>query len=462
LQACDPVAFLLARSIPDTVYFYLAYRRSGDIEMIPRYTGRIMGAIWTDENKFRTWLKIEILACEAMQKLRMIPLADLKRIQARANFNVKRILRIEAKVNHDVIAFLTNVAEYVGPSARYIHRGLTSSDILDTSLAVQMVQAVDILIKDVKGVRKAAAAKARKYKFTPMMGRSHGVHAEPITFGLKMALMYNEFGRALERLQAARRIIAVGQLSGAVGTHAHLDPFVEKYVCTKLGLKPAAISTQVLQRDRHAEYMAALALVGASVDRWATEFRHLQRTEVREVEEFFGSEQKGSSAMPHKKNPITGEKLSGLSRLLRGNMVAAMENVALWHERDISHSSVERIIMPDSTIALDHMLTQLDKLVTNMKVNPERMMYNLNLTHGLVHSQQVLLMLIDKGFSRETAYKMVQRHAMKSWETGEDFRKLIEADAEIMTKIRPKDLDRVFDLKVHFKDVNRTFNAVGL
>lgn len=430
--------------------------------MIARYTGREMGAIWTDENKFRTWLKIEILACEAMNRLGMVPAADLKRIQTRADFNVKKIDRIEAKVNHDVIAFLTNVAEYVGPSARYIHRGLTSSDILDTSLAVQMVQAIDILIKDVKAVRKAAAAKARKYKFTPMMGRSHGIHAEPITFGLKMALMYDEFGRALERLNAARKTISVGQLSGAVGTHAHLDPFVEKYVCRKLGLRPAAISTQILQRDRHAEYMAVLALVGASVDRWATEFRHLQRTEVREVEEFFGSEQKGSSAMPHKKNPITGEKLSGLSRLLRGNMVAAMENVALWHERDISHSSVERIILPDSTIALDHMLRQLDRLVSNMKVYPKRMMYNLNLTRGLVHSQQVLLMLTDVGFSRELAYRMVQRHAMKSWETGGDFRTLIESDPEIMTKVKAKDLDRVFDLKVHFKDVNRTFKAVGL
>ncbi|OGV67254.1 MAG: adenylosuccinate lyase [Lentisphaerae bacterium RIFOXYA12_FULL_48_11] len=430
--------------------------------MIPRYTGKEIGTIWTDENKFRTWLRIEILACEAMNKLGMVPTADLKRIQTRSNFNVKRIDRIEAKVNHDVIAFLTNVAEYVGPSARYIHRGLTSSDILDTSLAVQMVQAIDILIRDVKAVRAAVAVKARKYKFTPMMGRSHGVHAEPITFGLKMALMHDEFGRALARLQAARQTIAVGQLSGAVGTHAHLDPFVEKYVCRKLGLKPAAISTQILQRDRHAHYITALALVGASVDRWATEFRHLQRTEVHEMEEFFGSEQKGSSAMPHKKNPITGEKLSGLSRLLRGNMVAAMENVALWHERDISHSSVERIIVPDSTIALDHMLRQLDRLVTNMKVYPKRMMQNLNMTHGLVHSQQVLLMLTDKGFSRETAYRMVQRHAMESWETGTEFRKLIEADPEIMHKIKPKDLNRVFDLNVHFKDVNRTFKAVGL
>ena len=430
--------------------------------MIPRYTGKAMGAIWEDENKFRIWLDIEILACEAMNKLGLVPAKDLATIRKKADFNVKRILKIEAKVNHDVIAFLTNVAEYVGPSARFIHRGLTSSDILDTALAVQMVQAADILIQDVKAVRRAAAAKARQYKLTPMMGRSHGVHAEPITFGLKMALMYDEFGRALQRLEEARETIRVGQLSGAVGTHAHLDPFVESYVCRRLGLAPAAISTQVLQRDRHAHYVAALALVGSSVDRWATEFRHLQRTEVHEVEEFFGKEQKGSSAMPHKKNPITGEKLSGLARVLRGNAVAALENVALWHERDISHSSVERIIMPDSTIALDHMLTNLQKLVRGMRVFPKRMLANLNSTHGLIHSQQVLLMLTDKGFSRDLAYRMVQRHAMKAWETSQDLRALIEADPEIMQKVTRKDLDKVFDLGVHFKDVNRTFKAVGL
>ncbi|MDA0576638.1 MAG: adenylosuccinate lyase [Verrucomicrobia bacterium] len=430
--------------------------------MIPRYTGRAMGALWTDENKYRTWLQVEILACEAMHKRGRVPAADLARIRKRANFNVKRIEKIEAKVNHDVIAFLTNVAEYVGPSARYIHRGLTSSDVLDTGLAVQMVQAVDMLIADVKAVRVAAATQARKHKFTPMIGRSHGIHAEPITFGLKMALCYDEFGRALGRLAAARKTIAVGQLSGAVGTHAHLEPFVEAYVCKRLGLRPAAISTQILQRDRHAEYMGALALVGASVERWAQEFRHLQRTEVREVEEFFGAAQKGSSAMPHKKNPITGEKLCGLARVLRGNLVAAVENVALWHERDISHSSVERIIVPDSTIALDHMLTNLEKLIRNLRVYPKRMQANLDMTHGLIHSQQVLLMLTDKGFSREAAYRLVQRHAMRAWEEDRDLRGLIEADPKIMAKVSAKDLNKVFDLQVHFKDVNRTFRAVGL
>lgn len=430
--------------------------------MIARYTRPEMGAIWMDENKFGIWLQIEILACEAMHKLGMVPAADLARIRKRAAFDVPRILEIEAKVKHDVIAFLTNVGEHVGPSARFIHRGLTSSDILDTALAVQMTQAVDILIRDVKDVRRAAAAKARKYKFTPMMGRSHGIHAEPITFGLKMALMYDEFGRAQRRLEQARDVIAVGQLSGAVGTHAHLDPFVEAYVCRKLRLRPAAISTQILQRDRHAEYMAALALVGASVDRWATELRHLQRTEVHEVEEFFGAEQKGSSAMPHKKNPITGEKLCGLARLLRGNLVAALENVALWHERDISHSSVERVILPDSTIALDHMLTEFRELVHNLRVFPKRMMENLRMTHGLIHSQQVLLQLTDKGFARNDAYRLVQKHAMQSWETGADLKALLLADPEIATRLSTKDIESVFDLKVHFKDVNRTFRAVGL
>lgn len=430
--------------------------------MIPRYTGKRMGAIWTDENKYAVWLTIEVLACEAMNKLGMVPAADLKNIQTLAKFDVKGIEKIEARVNHDVIAFLTNVAKYVGPSSRFIHRGLTSSDILDTALAVQMVQAVDILIDDVKAVRKAAAAKAKKYKFTPMIGRSHGVHAEPITFGLKMALMYDEFGRALKRLEEARATVAVGQLSGAVGTHAHLDPYVESYVCRKLGLKAATISTQVLQRDRHAHYSAALALVGCSVDRWATEFRHLQRTEVHEIEEFFGEEQKGSSAMPHKKNPITGEKLSGLARILRGNALAAMENVPLWHERDISHSSVERIIMPDSTIALDHMLTNLTRLVSMMRVFPKQMQVNLDLTHGLIHSQQVLLLLTDGGFTRDDAYKLVQTHAMASWESGRPLKTLVMADPAITAKIPARRLEKVFDVSTHFKDVNRTFRALGL
>lgn len=430
--------------------------------MIPRYTEKEMGAIWTDEKKYATWLKVEILACEAMNKQGLVPDADLQRIKKRAKFDVGRIDEIESEVKHDVIAFLTNVAEYVGPSSRYIHRGLTSSDILDTSLSVLMVEAIDILIKDVKEVRKAAAVKARKYKHTPMIGRSHGIHAEPVTFGLKMALMYDEFGRALERLERAKKAVSVGQLSGAVGTHAHLDPSVEKYVCAKLKLKPATVSTQVLQRDRHAEYMAAVAVAGASVEKWAQEFRHLQRTEVHEVEEFFGSSQKGSSAMPHKKNPITGEKLTGLARLIRGNLVAALENVALWHERDISHSSVERIILPDSTIALDHMLRKLSVIIRKLRVFPKRMMQNLNMTRGLIHSQQLLLALTDKGVSREDAYTMVQSNAMKAWKNDMDFRVLVEQDDRITSKLTVKDLDEVFDLQKHFKHVDKKFKALGL
>ncbi|MEI6807762.1 MAG: adenylosuccinate lyase [bacterium] len=430
--------------------------------MIPRYTGPEMGAVWTDENKYRTWLRIELLACEAMHGLKMIPNADLSRIKKHARFDVNRINQIEDKVHHDVIAFLTNVAENVGPSSRYIHHGLTSSDILDTSLSVLMVQAADLMMKDLNDVLKAAAAAARQFKYTPMIGRTHGVHAEPITFGLKMALMYDEFRRAKTRLAAARDIIAVGKLSGAVGTHAHLSPKVEQYVCRKLHLKPATISTQILQRDRHAEYMCTIALVGASIERWAVEFRHLQRTEVMEVEEGFGSEQKGSSAMPHKKNPITAEKLCGLARLLRGNCLAALENVALWHERDISHSSVERVIIPDSTIALDHMLRELAKLVRKMKVHPERMQANLDLTQGLTSSQQVLLMLTKKGIERERAYRIVQRSAMKAWETRTSFRALVEADPEIGGSVTAADLDRAFDQSMHFKDVDRVFKSLGL
>ncbi len=430
--------------------------------MVPRYTRPEMGAIWSDENKYRTWLKVEVLACEAMNRLGQIPDADLKRIQKRADFSVQRIAEIEAEVDHDVIAFLTNVAEHVGPSARFIHKGLTSSDVLDTALAVQMVQAADILIADVKNVRKAAAAQARQHKHTPMIGRTHGIHAEPLTFGLKMALMVDEFGRALERLERAREIVRVGQLSGAVGTHAHQNPSVETYVCRKLKLTPATLSTQVLQRDRHAEYVTALALVATSVERWAQEFRHLQRTEVHEVEEFFGKGQKGSSAMPHKKNPIIGERLCGMARLVRGYALAAMENVPLWHERDISHSSAERVLLPDATIALDYMLAKLEHLVKTLRVFPKRMKVNLDMTHGLIHSQQVLLALTEKGVSREDAYRWVQRNAMRAWEKGEDFKALLAADEEVAGALKKKDLDKLFDLKTHFRNVDKTFKKLGL
>ena len=430
--------------------------------MIPRYTRPQMAAIWEDENKFSIWMRIEILACEAMNRLGVVPSADLKRIQKKAAFSVARINEIEDEVQHDVIAFLTNVAEHVGPSSRFIHKGMTSSDVIDTALAVQMVEAADLLIAGVEAVRKAAGEQAIKHKFTPMIGRSHGIHAEPITFGLKMALMYDEFGRALDRLKHAREIVRVGQLSGAVGTHAHLDPFVEKYVCEKLGLQPAAISTQILQRDRHADYMNALAMVACSIDRWATEFRHLQRTEVRETEEYFSETQKGSSAMPHKRNPIIGERLSGMARLIRGYAVTAMENVALWHERDISHSSAERVILPDGTIALDYMLHKLEYLVRTLRVNKDRMQANLELTRGLIHSQQVLLMLTEKGVSRELGYRIVQRNAMAAWEGKGNLKDLLAADADVQQHVTAKDLDKVFDLSVHFRDVERTFKAVGL
>ena len=430
--------------------------------MIERYTRPEMGALWTDERKFQTWLAVELAACEALAKAGRIPRKDWALIRRKAAFDVKRIRIIEAEVRHDVIAFLTNVAETVGPAARHVHKGLTSSDVVDTALSVHLVQAADLLIAGAERVRAAAAKQAVKHAFTPMIGRSHGIHAEPTTFGLKMALMYDEFGRALARLRTARETVRVGKLSGAVGTHAHLDPKIEAAVCRKLGLRPAAISTQILQRDRHAEYAAALALVGTSVERWAQEFRHLQRTEVREVEEFFGQGQKGSSAMPHKKNPVVGEQLCGLARVLRGYAATALENVPLWHERDISHSSAERIILPDATILLDYMLDKLAALVAGMKVDAGRMRANLDLTHGLIHSQQVLLLLVEKGAPREDAYRWVQRNAMEAWKTGQPLLELVAADADIVRRATRRELAACFDLKRHFRDVKRTFRAVGL
>src|SRR5580693_6898923 len=361
--------------------------------------------IWGDERKFSIWLEIESLACEAMAQLGLIPEADAKAIPDRGKFSVSEIFEIEKRTNHDLIAFLENVASYVGPEARWMHQGLTSSDILDTALAVQLVRSCDILLEDVAKLRNVIAAQARHYKMTPMIGRSHGVHAEPITFGLKMALMYDEFGRAEERLAQTRERIRVGKISGAVGTHAHVDPRVERAVCEKLGLKSATLSTQIVQRDRHAEFMTTLAVIASSIDRWATEFRHLQRTEVLEVEEQFGEGQKGSSAMPHKRNPITSERLSGLARVIRGNALVALENVALWHERDISHSSAERIILPDSCILMDFMLNDLRNLVEKLQVYPERMAENLALTKGLYFSQSILLALTRAGAERKSAYE---------------------------------------------------------
>ncbi|HRX07033.1 MAG TPA: adenylosuccinate lyase [Kiritimatiellia bacterium] len=430
--------------------------------MIERYSRPEMAALWTDEHKFATWLKVELAACEAMAAAGLIPRRDWAAIRRKASFDVARIRRIEAEVRHDVIAFLTAVAERVGPAARHIHKGLTSSDVVDTALAVNLVAAADLLLAGVRKVRAAAAAQARKHAFTPMIGRSHGIHAEPTTFGLKMALMFDEFGRVERRLKAARETVRVGKLSGAVGTHAHLDQKIERAVCRKLGLEPAAISTQILQRDRHAEFVAALALAGASVERWAQEFRHLQRTEVREVEEFFGRGQKGSSAMPHKKNPVIGEQLCGLARVLRGYAVTAMENVALWHERDISHSSAERIILPDAAMLLDYLFDRLAALVKGLKVDAARMRANLDLTRGLIHSQQVLLRLVEKGAPREDAYRWVQRNAMASWKSGTPLLELVAADPDIARRVSRRELADCFDLKRHLRDVKRTFRAVGL
>jgi adenylosuccinate lyase len=421
-----------------------------------------MRQLWSDERKFQIWLEIETLACEAMAELGQIPKEDAAEIRKKSRFSIPEIAEIEKRTNHDVIAFLENVAASVGPAARWMHQGLTSSDILDTTLAVQLTEACGILAEDLAALRAAIAAQARRYKMTPMIGRSHGIHAEPITFGLKLALMFDEFGRAEERLAQTKERIRVGKLSGAVGTHAHLDPAIEQKVCERLWLKAAKISTQIIQRDRHAEFGATLALIAASIDRWATEFRHLQRTEVLEVEEFFAEGQKGSSAMPHKRNPITGERLSGLARVLRGNAVVGLENVALWHERDISHSSAERIVLPDSSILLDYMLAKLTELVEGLQVYPERMKQNLESTKGLYFSQSVLLALTRKGAERKSAYEAVQRAAMKTWKGSESFAQNSKREPEITARLSESEIDALCSLDVHLRHVDETFRAVGL
>ena len=421
-----------------------------------------MRQIWSDERKYQIWLEIEVLACEAMAELGQIPKQDAAEIRKKARFSIPEILEIEKRTNHDVIAFLENVAASVGPAARWIHQGLTSSDILDTTLSVQLSESINILAEDLKQVRSVIAAQARRYKMAPMIGRSHGVHAEPITFGLKMALMFDEFGRAEERLAQMRERVRVGKISGAVGTHAHVDPKVERAVCEKLGLKPATLSTQIVQRDRHAEFVTTLAVIASSIDRWATEFRHLQRTEVLEVEEYFGEGQKGSSAMPHKRNPITSERLSGLARVIRGNAVVALENVALWHERDISHSSAERIILPDSCILMDFMLNDLKNLVERLQVYPERMEQNLALTKGLYNSQSILLALTRAGAERKTAYEAVQRAAMKTWKGEGNFAENVKKEPEITEKIPANEIDRLCSLDPHLRHVDETFKALGL
>jgi len=430
--------------------------------VIERYSRPQMQQIWSDERKFQIWLEIELLACEAMAEAGLIPKADAVEIRKHARFSIPEIAEIEKRTNHDVIAFLENVAESVGPAARWIHQGLTSSDILDTTLAVQLTESTAVLLADLEALRETIANQARRFKMTPMIGRSHGVHAEPITFGLKLALMFDEFGRAHERLTQTRERIRVGKISGAVGTHAHVDPAVEQSVCQRLGLKPATLSTQIVQRDRHAEFMTTLAVIASSIDRWATEFRHLQRTEVLEVEEFFGEGQKGSSAMPHKRNPILNERLSGLARVIRGNSLVALENVALWHERDISHSSAERIILPDSCILLDYMLKKLNDVVEKLQVYPERMEHNLALTKGLFFSQSVLLALTRAGVERKSAYEAVQRAAMKTWKGDGTFAENAKQESQIAAKLSSTEIDRLCSLDIHFKNVDATFKALGL
>lgn len=421
-----------------------------------------MRALWSDQRKLELWLEIEILACEGMAEIGIIPREDAEIIRQKGAFSQEAIAEIEKRTNHDVIAFLENVASYVGEPARWIHRGLTSSDLLDTTLAVQMKESIDLFLRDIELLQEAIAKRAKEHAFTPTMGRSHGIHAEPITFGLKLGVMYDEFSRAKERLLEMRERVSIGMLSGAVGTHAHLDPRIEAYVCQRLGLKPAALSTQILQRDRHAEFMTTVALVGCSIDRWATEFRHLQRTEVLEVEEYFSEGQKGSSAMPHKRNPITGERLCGLARILRGNAMAAMENVALWHERDISHSSVERIIMPDSSSLLDYMLHLLTTLVAGLQIYPENMARNINLTHGLYGSQSVLLALTDRGMARQTAYEAVQRAAMRTWRERSAFSSSLCEEPEVTALLLKDEIEEICSPQKHFAHVAEKLRGVGI
>jgi adenylosuccinate lyase len=444
--------------------------------MITRYSRNPMRSIWSDENKISLWLEIELFALEALAKEGVVPHRDFTKIKIRceplfADLGklIERQNELEKTLNHDVIGFTTAVAEKINDNAsRWFHFGLTSSDIVDTAFAVQMVQSADILIADVKKLLPVIARRAKEYQMTPCIGRSHGIHGEPTTFGLKLALMHDEFGRALERLERARKVAAVGKLSGAVGTNAHLSPDVENFVCKKLGLLPAPIATQVVQRDIHAEFQTTLALVGASIERWAVEFRHLQRTEVLEAEEPFTKGQKGSSAMPHKRNPITWERLTGLARVLRGNAIAALENVALWHERDISHSSVERIIFPDSCTLLDYMFGLLTRLMDGLNVYPENMKRNLGLSLGMWNSQTVLLALIKKGLTREAAYKLVQDAAMKTWEVKHagrddaDFVEQLKSDPTVAKHFKKGELEKLCSLDFHLKEVKNRFKKLGL
>jgi adenylosuccinate lyase len=430
--------------------------------MIERYTPPEMGRIWSPDNRYRKWLDVELAVCEVQTKRGIIPAEAMQAIRSRAAFDPGRIDEIEATVQHDVIAFLTDVAEHVGPEARYIHAGMTSSDVLDTATSLQLKEAGELLISALKTLRSALAKRAMEFKDTVCIGRSHGVHAEPTTFGLKLALWYDETGRNLARMHEAVETIAVGKVSGAVGTFAHLDPEVEEQACDLLGLKPAPVSTQVVQRDRHAAYMSTLAVIAGTLEKIAVEIRHLQRTEVLEAEEYFAKGQKGSSSMPHKRNPIVCERIAGLARLMRSYAISAMENQALWHERDISHSSVERVILPDANILLYYMLQKTSALIEKLLVYPEHMRENLEKTGGLIYSQALLLALVAKGMSREEAYRVVQDLSMECWKSGTPFKDLVSADASIRRILDAKSIDACFDLKVHLRNVDRIFKRAGL
>ena len=430
--------------------------------MIERYTRPEMAAIWTEENKFKAWLEVEILACEAWSELGHIPKEDVKLIRQNASFDINRINEIELETRHDVVAFTRAVSETLGEERKWVHYGLTSTDVVDTALSYLLKQANEILLSDVERFVEVLKEKAQEHKYTVMMGRTHGVHAEPTTFGLKMGLWYEEMKRNLERLKRAAAEVEFGKMSGAVGTFANIDPFVEKYVCEKLGISPAPISTQTLQRDRHAHYMSVLALIATSIEKFAVEVRGLQKSETREVEEYFAKGQKGSSAMPHKRNPIGSENLTALARLIRGYMVTPYDNVPLWHERDISHSSAERVILPDATIALNYMLNRFANIVKNLTVFPDNMKRNMDRTLGLIYSQRVLLTLINKGMVREEAYDLVQPKAMEAWEKQVPFRTLIEADATITSQLSAEEITDCFDYKYHLQHVDTIFERLGL
>ena len=430
--------------------------------MIERYTNPEMGRIWTLQHEFEVMLEVEITACEAMAELGQIPVEAAKNIREKAQFNLERVKEIEKVTNHDIIAFLTNVAEYVGEDSKYIHKGLTSSDVKDTALGIMMKKSAELILEDLKNLRDVLKRQAKKYKHTVCIGRTHGIHAEPMTLGLKFALWYDEVCRDIERVEHAKKIVAVVKLSGAVGTYSNIDPRIEEITCKKLGIEPVKLATQVIQRDRHAEYMTTLAIVASTFEKIATELRNLQRTDIREVEEYFQPGQKGSSAMPHKRNPITGERITGMARLVRGNAIAAMEDITLWHERDISHSSVERVILPDSTINVDYCCRKLTNLLDKLLVYPEAMMENLNKTGGLIFSQRIMLAVVSKGVLREDAYKWVQRNAMARWLKGEDFRTNVEKDPDITKYLTKEEIDNCFDYQWFLRNVDMIMARFGI